>query len=367
VPSVIAQSAYTDRGFWVTEHVLGNTLDLVMVDNLMNHIDAGATAALVFKAYDQQDNHHPPGEDLAKGMLAENGGVYTPRKSFYIMSQVHRFIRPGAVRIAADESLSARIYAFHHPTTGQVTILGRNAGGSTTITGSLTNLPAVSVFEMYYTDPSSDFVRLADVPVSNGAFAFTAPGNSVFTLTTTVTDPPPPPPPGGDTLPPTAAVTSPTAGSVVSASVTVAADAQDNVAVSAVQFLLDGAPLGAEDPTAPYLVTWDTTQTSNGTHVLSARARDAAGNLGTSSGVSVTVSNTASGLVAAYNFDEAGGTTLIDRSGLGNNGVISGATWATGRSGGALRFDGVNDLRWGSQSGRSSLELKAIDPDGSSE
>jgi hypothetical protein len=76
------------------------------------------------------------------------------------------------------------------------------------------------------------------------------------------------------------------------------------------------------------LVTWDTTQTSNGTHVLSARARDAAGNLGTSSGVSVTVSNTASGLVAAYNFDEAGGTTLIDRSGLWNNGVISGATWA---------------------------------------
>src|SRR2546422_2420565 len=87
VPSVIAQSAYADRGFWVTEHVLGNTQDLVMVENLMNHIDAGATAALVFKAYDQQDNHHPPGEDVAKGMLAESGGVYTPRKSFYIMAR----------------------------------------------------------------------------------------------------------------------------------------------------------------------------------------------------------------------------------------------------------------------------------------
>ena len=68
MPGVIAQSSYADRGFWVTEHVLGETLDLAMVDNLMNHIDAGATAALVFKAYDQQDTHHPPGEDLLKGM-----------------------------------------------------------------------------------------------------------------------------------------------------------------------------------------------------------------------------------------------------------------------------------------------------------
>jgi len=38
-----------------------------------------------------------------------------------------------------------------------------------------------------------------------------------------------------------------------------------------------------------------TTPTSNGTHVLSARTRDTACNLGTSSDVSVTVPNTASG------------------------------------------------------------------------
>lgn len=187
VPAVIAGSDYANRGFWVTEQSFGNALDLAAVDNLMNHIEDGATATLVFKAYDQQDNHHPPGEDLTLGLFALSGGVYTPRKAFYTTAMVHRFIRPGAVRIAADENLAARIFAFHHPSTGQVTILGRNPGGSTVITSSLLNLPAFSQFEMYYTDQSSDFVRLSNVPVSNGAFTFTAPANSVFTLTRTRT------------------------------------------------------------------------------------------------------------------------------------------------------------------------------------
>ncbi len=51
------------------------------------------------------------------------------------------------------------------------------------------------------------------------------------------------------------------------------------------------------------------------------------------------------GLVAAYSFNEGSGTTLIDRTGLGRTGTVSGATWsAAGRSGGALSFDGVNDI-----------------------
>ena len=54
---------------------------------------------------------------------------------------------------------------------------------------------------------------------------------------------------------------------------------------------VDGAPLGAEDPTAPYSVSWDTTAALNGTHTLTAVARDAAGNTTTSAPVSVTVDN----------------------------------------------------------------------------
>ena len=56
-------------------------------------------------------------------------------------------------------------------------------------------------------------------------------------------------------------------------------DASDNVGVGGVQFKLDGANLGAEDTSAPYSVSWDTTALANGAHTLTAVARDAAGNI----------------------------------------------------------------------------------------
>jgi hypothetical protein len=60
-----------------------------------------------------------------------------------------------------------------------------------------------------------------------------------------------------------------------------------------VQFKLDGANLGAEDTASPYSLAWNTTTTANGTHTVTAVARDAAGNTATSAGVIVTVSNSA--------------------------------------------------------------------------
>ena len=149
-----------------------------------------------------------------------------------------------------------------------------------------------------------------------------------------------------DTTAPTLSWQSPAPGATVSGTVTVAASATDNVGVVGVQFKLDGANLGAEDTTAPYAISWDTAAVSGGSHVLSAVARDAAGNQGASTSISVTVSNTstsAAGLVAAYGFGEGSGLTISDASGYNNTGIISGATWTTGRFGSALRFDGVDD------------------------
>ncbi|MDA8108931.1 MAG: Ig-like domain-containing protein, partial [Betaproteobacteria bacterium] len=82
--------------------------------------------------------------------------------------------------------------------------------------------------------------------------------------------------------------------------VSVTASASDNVGVAGVQFRLDGANLGAEDTTAPYSVSWDTTSATNGSHTLTAIARDAAGNKSTSSPVAVTVSNAAPASVTRY-------------------------------------------------------------------
>jgi hypothetical protein len=57
--------------------------------------------------------------------------------------------------------------------------------------------------------------------------------------------------------------------------------------------------------------------------------------------VTVTASNPP---IAAYSFDEGSGTTLVDRSGRGHTGTVSGPTWTAGTTGGGLRFDGIDDL-----------------------
>src|SRR5438046_1757133 len=94
-----------------------------------------------------------------------------------------------------------------------------------------------------------------------------------------------------DTTPPTVSITSPTSGASVSGTLTMTAAASDNVGVAGVQFLLDGANVGAEVTAAPYSAPWDTTTASRGSHTLTAVARDGAGNHTTSAPVSVTVVN----------------------------------------------------------------------------
>ena len=95
---------------------------------------------------------------------------------------------------------------------------------------------------------------------------------------------------GGDTTPPTTSITSPANGATVSGTTTVSANASDNVGVSRVELYVDGVLTGS-DSTSPYQIAWNTTTATNGGHGLQTRAFDAAGNMGSSATVNVTVNN----------------------------------------------------------------------------
>jgi hypothetical protein len=91
-----------------------------------------------------------------------------------------------------------------------------------------------------------------------------------------------------------------------------------------------------------------------------AGVKDAAGNpLAANYAWSFTTSATApppsTGPVLALGFEEATGVTAIDSSGHANTGVISGGTRVTGRFGGGLQLDGVDD--WVTVLDAASLDL----------
>src|SRR5437870_5227278 len=134
---------------------------------------------------------------------------------------------------------------------------------------------------------------------SNGAHSLTAvardaAGNTATAVVVSVTV-------FNDTTPPTVSMTAPSTGATVSGTITVSADATDNVGVAGLQFKLDGVNLGAEVTIAPYTLSWNTATASNGLHTLTAVARDAAGNSTTSAGVSITVADATVSITAPLN------------------------------------------------------------------
>jgi glucose/arabinose dehydrogenase len=88
----------------------------------------------------------------------------------------------------------------------------------------------------------------------------------------------------GDNIAPTVSITNPANNSIVprKATVTITATASDNVGVTRVEFLVNGA-LQCTDTSAPYSCNWRVPGAANKTYQLQARAFDQAGNSGAAS------------------------------------------------------------------------------------
>ncbi|MCP3097306.1 Ig-like domain-containing protein [Myxococcus sp. K15C18031901] len=141
----------------------------------------------------------------------------------------------------------------------------------------------VAMVQSWVDDPSTNQgLMLANTQVGKVAKLFTALATQperrpVLTLEYTA------PGPRSDTTPPTVAITSPAANATVEDVVTVAVSASDDVGVASVQLRIDGRDLASSQ--------LDTRLLRNGGHVLTAHARDAAGNLTTSAPVRITIDN----------------------------------------------------------------------------
>ncbi|HEX2626530.1 MAG TPA: PHB depolymerase family esterase, partial [Candidatus Limnocylindrales bacterium] len=191
----------------------------------------------------------------------------------------------------------------------------------------------------------------------------------------------------GDTTAPTVSVTSPASGATVSGTIAVTANASDNVGVTRVDVLVDGTVKGS-DTTAPYAVSVDTTTLSNGSHTISARAFDAANNVGSSSAVTVTVQNSGGTTSLLETFSSAsgpdnpgwtlGGWTLSTKDATGTAGsrsitasaaprfntVTQTATWAGLLLGAAPRLSYARQLALSDANTTASSGLSIIVNDG---
>ena len=186
---------------------------------------------------------------------------------------------------------------------------GATVSGSVTLSASASDNVGVSKVEIYIdgglvvTDTASPYTYAWNAAAAaNGshslvARAYDSAGNTASSSTVTVTVT------GGvsDTTAPSVSLTSPAAGSTLNGTVTLTATATDNVGVSKVEFLCDGAVLGTGTASgSTYSYAWNTPSASTGTHSLTARASDGAGNTTLSAAASVTVDQASARFVETF-------------------------------------------------------------------
>jgi hypothetical protein len=156
--------------------------------------------------------------------------------------------------------------------------------------------------------------------------------NNSFSTTMVVSSP--------DTTAPNVSITAPTSGATVSGNTNITATATDTggSGMSRVEFYVDGSLKGTDSSSPSYSYSWDTTSASNGAHSLTAKAYDGAGNVKTSSTVSVTVNNTVAQKTGDVNGD--GKVDITDLTIIANHFNQSVAS----RAQGDLNSDGVADI-----------------------
>lgn len=126
-----------------------------------------------------------------------------------------------------------------------------------------------------------------------------------------------------DTTAPTVSITAPTNGTTISGTTTVSASATDDVAVSKVEFYVDGT-LKSTDTSSPYSFSLLSSSLTTGSHTLTAKAYDTSNNSTTSAAVGVTV-GAGSGLIAE-DINQDGHVTIADFNILAANYGKSGAS-----------------------------------------
>jgi len=296
VYTFLQQSTYTNLDLWMTEFNVwcttcegggagDNSWDFARgtANCLLNHLANGAAGGMVFTGCDtwmEYINLNSGGWSLWGLFAADDINAvpltFSPRKGFYTLSQISKYVRPGAQEIGLSGDTSPfNLLAFYHPVSGQLTLTGVNPSGDTPLSASLASLPPVSNLDLYYTTSTTNLCWAGSFPVSNGTFATTIPADCVFTL---VSQPMV-----------SVQIANPPDGASYTAPATLFLQAGASTGagnIGSVQFF-DGTTKLGEADAPPYSLTW--ANVPPGAHLLTAVASNSFGNSAVSPGVTVVV------------------------------------------------------------------------------
>jgi O-glycosyl hydrolase len=297
-PPNSALSGWT-KPVWETEWSTFETWDPAWDDNTdasglswAQNIYTGLTAANLSAFLYWWGSTTPAENGDNEGLIQINGSTVAASGRLWAFANYSRYVRPGAVRIAATSSNSAVDLAAFKNTDGSVAIVALNTATSAdpiSYTLSGTGTANGATVTPYLTNGSSDVAAQATTSVSGGAFSATIPARSLVTYvipaaststgnTVTVSNP------GNQTG---------TTGTAVSLPVT----ATDSASGQTLRYTAAGLPTGLSINSSTGLVSG--TPTAGGTFTVTVTATDGTGATGSTT-FTWTVSGPAGACTVSY-------------------------------------------------------------------
>lgn len=200
VDSLIKKSAFPNVKFWVTEwNAWRDGLDDGIMTaynyqfaeeaiiHLLDLLKNGAAAALVWEGYDSYYDHHAPSLFSYWGILEYNKQKkeYYPRKHFYAISQISKYVPAGSWQIGLKNSdKNSPAIAFFDPSHSAPVIVGINKyDKALPLEISLENLPYTQSFQLIFTDSINNLKFLKKITAGKtGKIKISVPANSIYTL-----------------------------------------------------------------------------------------------------------------------------------------------------------------------------------------
>lgn len=198
VDSFIQHSNYRHTPIWITEfNAWRNGLDhgetglynyefaVECVKHLLDLLKNGASACVVWEGYDSVYEHHGAMSYWGVLELDEQTKTFSPRKHFFALAQVFKFVPAGALQIEVIQSdRNLTVLAFNDSVTGRLSIVGIHSGKkSITSEFDLKHLTKLQTMELFYTDSVKNFYNEGQLKVTKQKLETTIPANCIFTLT----------------------------------------------------------------------------------------------------------------------------------------------------------------------------------------
>jgi O-glycosyl hydrolase len=260
-----------------------------------------------------------------EGLIEINGSTVQTSGRLWAFANYSRFIRPGAVRIAASSSNSGVDISAFKNTNGTVAIVALNTASSADpITYSLsgTGTGNGATVTPYLTNSSSSVAAQSATSVSNGSFAATIPARSLVTYVISGS---------GSTTGNTVTVTSPgNQSGTVGTAASVQIHASDSASGQTLSYSASGLPAGLSVNSATGLISG--TPTTAGTSTVTVTAADSTGASGSAT-FTWTISGTTIGGTCQVSY-----ATQSQWSGGFVAGITITNTGTTGVNGWTLKF-----------------------------